>query len=221
MRKIKFENDKFYHICNRGVDKREVFSNDKNFLRFLEGAKEFNQKKPIGSLYLKKQIEKEKNSSNAHRTTRNNTKKIEKLVEIIAYALLPNHFHLLLKQKEEKGISEFMKRLGGGYTNYFNIRNHRSGCLFQGTYKAVKILSDEQLIYVSAYINGNSEIHKIALAEKWTWSSYGGYLGAGKNNLIESRSVMKQFKNKLEYKKYLKEVIKESGKRKEAMKLEF
>jgi len=84
-----------------------------------------------------------------------------KLVKIISYCLNPNHYHLLLEQKQEKGITSFMHKLGTSYTKYFNAKNNRSGSLFQGSYKSVPIKTDAQLFYISAYINGNPEIHPV------------------------------------------------------------
>jgi len=77
------------------------------------------------------------------------------LVEIIVYCLNPNHYHIILRQVSEGGVSKFMLKLSSGYSSYFNKKNKRSGSLFQGRFKAVHIDSNEYLLYLSAYVNKN------------------------------------------------------------------
>ncbi|MEA3398162.1 MAG: transposase [Patescibacteria group bacterium] len=178
MRKTKFQNKYYYHIFNRGVDKRKIFASEKDYLRFLASLKEFNQIETIDSLYRQDQL---------RRKARKETKSLRlhcnrsSLVSFITYCFNPNHYHFLIKQIADKGIEKFMHKLGLGYTRYFNNKNNRSGSLFQGIYQAVPIKTDAQLLYVSAYINGNPEIHKISKADKWPWSSYLDYLGKQKD----------------------------------------
>ena len=121
MRKTPLVEGEYYHIYNRGVDKRTIFENKKDLFRFFQSIEEFNHLEPIGSIFL--------NSFNKKR------KISKKLVEIVCYCLNPNHFHFVLKPLVENGISEFMKRLNGGYTSYFNNRHKRNGVLFQGLFK--------------------------------------------------------------------------------------
>jgi len=142
MRKTVFQNGNYYHLYNRGVDKRELFCDEKDYVRFLRSMKEFNQVEPIGSLYLRDYNYKAVSKGVGHPIGCPTPKSA--LVELICYCLNPNHYHLLLKQIVEDGISEFMKRLGG-YTSYFNKKNKRSGSLFEGSHKAVAIKTDEQL----------------------------------------------------------------------------
>ncbi len=130
MRKVIFTNKEYYHIYNRGVDKRVIFENKYDYVRFIESMFEFNIDKSIGSLYKKRLKNKNDSISNLQ-------KNCEKLVEIIAYCLNHNHYHLLLKQVADGGISKFMHKIGTGYTNYFNEKKDRSGSLFQGSFKAV------------------------------------------------------------------------------------
>src|SRR3989344_5909488 len=115
MRKVPFVEDEYYHIYNRGVDKRSIFEDLTDLNRFVQSIKEFNSVEPIGSIFENSFGKKKKNS--------------KKLVEIICYCLNPNHFHFILRPMVEDGISEFMKRIGG-YTWYFNNRHKRSGALF-------------------------------------------------------------------------------------------
>jgi len=212
MRKIKFETGEYYHIYNRGVDKREIFSDKYDYIRFLESLKEFNDIEPVYSLYLK-------NMKDAH-FRGPASKSLEAgplknpLVEIIAYSLLPNHFHLLLKQKVENGISKFMHKIGG-YTLFYNKKRKRSGALFQGPFRSVHIDSEHYRDYISGYINGNPEIHKIKTADQYIWSSYQDYLGKRDGTLSRKESILNNFSSVAEYKEYVDEVIKNSKEIKE------
>jgi putative transposase len=203
MRKVPFANEEYYHIYNRGVDKREIFLDNYDYLRFLKSLKEFNQEKPIVSLYIKDRIKKK---SVAAKPLQNG-----KLVEIISFCLIPNHFHLILKQLKDGGISEFMKRVGGGYTWFFNYKYKRSGSLFQGTFKAIHIDTNEYLLYLSAYVNGNYIIHKIN-DKNWKFSSLND-----KNNLCDMSVILNDFKNIDEYRDCVCNVSKEIKEKREGM----
>jgi len=216
MRKTKFKNGEYFHIYNRGTDKREIFSDRYDYIRFLESLNLFNGIESIGSIYelafrKKRDVEAEPPIGGSASNSENH------LVEIVAYSLLPNHFHLLLKQVQENGISEFMHRIGG-YTLFYNKKYKRSGALFQGPFQSVYIDSESYLNYISAYINGNPEIHKIKKAEEYIWSSYQDYLG-NRNGVLANKSIiLKDFSSTNEYRKYVEEVIKNSSEIKEAKK---
>lgn len=198
-RKVPFATGEFFHVYNRGVDKRNIFSNAYDTERFRQALAEFNTADPIGSMY-----------ENAFRQLGGRTPKLtseEKLVSITAYCLNPNHYHVLLKQLLDGGISEFMKRLGGGYTGYFNNRHERSGTLFQGKFKAVHIESNEQLLHTSAYVNLNDRVHKLQLGGPTpklikSISSWAEYLGEEKNGLCDKEIILEQFGSNKEYLEY-------------------
>ncbi len=143
-----------YHVYNRGVDKRDIFSDINDLYRFIESIKEFNRVGKINSLAnLRKsknpQIEASPLSEEEH------------LVEIIAYCFNPNHFHLILKQSRDGGIADYMKKLQGGYTYYFNVKNSRSGSLFQGVFKSNLISNENYFNKLIGYVNKNYLIHSI------------------------------------------------------------
>jgi len=127
MRKTPFVTGEYYHIYNRGVDKRVIFADEYDIQRFYDSLEEFNVLEPIGSIYensfakkLKSPISKPKKGA---------------LISLVAHCANPNHFHLLLRQEVESGIEKLMQRMGG-YTKYFNNKNKRSGALFQGKFKS-------------------------------------------------------------------------------------
>jgi putative transposase len=146
MRKLKFINGNYYHIYNRGVEKRTIFQDESDYFRFLLSMKEFNDVNPVFNLVRFFENPKIKYFS----------KKKNPIVKTICYSLMPNHYHFILCQLKDGGISKFMQKLGGGYTNYFNAKNKRSGVLFQGVFKAKHIKSDEYLLHLSRYIHLNS-----------------------------------------------------------------
>jgi REP element-mobilizing transposase RayT len=147
-----------YHIYNRGVDKRDIFSDKNDIYRFIESIKEFNRIEKINSLA---NLRKSKQNLQIEAKPLSGGKFKEPLVEIIGYCFNPNHFHFILKQMSDGGISLFMKKVLGGYTYYFNVKNSRSGSLFQGVFKS-QLISDENYFYkLIGYVNKNYLIHNI------------------------------------------------------------
>jgi putative transposase len=196
MRRDPFVTGEYYHIYNRGVEKREIFLCKRDYLRFLESMKEFNDAKPVYSLFLHRKLK---------RRGVLDVGRLKELVEIVCYCLNPNHFHFILKQAEENGISEYMKRIGGGYTKYFNHHNHRSGFLFQGRFKSVHIKTNAQLLYLSAYINKNRYIHGYRDDLNWSFSSFQEYIGTRNNGICNTNVILNQFERKREYRDFMQE----------------
>lgn len=154
MRKQPIITGECYHVYNRGVDKRDIFSDRIDVRRFVESINEFNQIDIIGSLI---NLRKFKNIKKGPKALSGG----EPLVAIVAYCLNPNHFHFVLKQLEDGGISKFMQKLQGGYTSYFNVKNSRSGSLFQGTFKAQHMGSENYFNKILGYVNKNYQVHNI------------------------------------------------------------
>jgi len=153
MRKEPLVTGEYYHIYNRGVDKRDIFSSLKDLERFKESIKQFNQIDGIGSLEM---FNKSVRALGSHLK-----EKPEPLVAIVAFCINPNHFHFLLKQLIDGGIAKFMQKILGGYTYYFNQKNKRSGSLFQGTFKSKLINNDNYFKKIFAYVNKNYLVHNI------------------------------------------------------------
>lgn len=213
MRKVVFAEGEFYHVYNRGTDKRAIFLDDQDFARFLQSMIEFNVTDPIGSLYQHSFI----NNKNQLRSLAPKLiavgNETGKLVEIIAYCLNQNHFHLLLKQVSEHGIARYMQRLGTGYTNYFNHKYERSGSLFQGTFKAIHVDSNEYLLHVSAYVNLNFRVHQLggeASRYRGSWEEYMGVMKSKKKErgICNIDPILGQFRNAREYEKFAENSLK-------------
>jgi putative transposase len=152
MRKDSFITGHYYHIYNRGVDKRDVFLTKRDIDRFVLSAKIFNKTKPVGSLRENLRIKTEVDRIR---------EEDDVLVSIVCYCFNPNHFHFILKQEIDSGVSEFLKRLVGGYTRYFNKVYNRSGVLFQGKFKSKMIKEESYFLKIRPYVNANYLVHDI------------------------------------------------------------
>lgn len=177
-------NDFYYHCFNRGVDKRLIFIDSSDYLRFINSISISNNPETLRFKHGKKL-------------------ETDRFVDVINYCLMPNHFHLTLKQVSENGISFFLHRLATSYTKYFNIKHKRSGRLFEYVFKAVEVSTDEQLIHLSRYIHLNPFVAGIVKEpEEYKWSSYLDYLGIFSNIECKKQDVLSFF-NKSSYGKFV------------------
>lgn len=169
-------NDQIYHLVARGIEGRNIFDDVSDYSRAMLDLFDFNDENPA-----------DQRSENGSR---------EMLIEILAFCLMPNHIHLLVRQIRDGGITKFMRKFGAGYAGYFNKKYNRQGYLFQGRFRAVAIKNDAQMKAVFVYIhtnpasiidpkwkdfqseNGSREIPQkiIELIESYKWSSYVDYL---------------------------------------------
>lgn len=196
MRKTQFVTGEYYHIFNRGTDKRSIFGDKGDYVRFLQSMEEFNAVIPIGSLY--------ENSFHKHSQLGHAVSKLDHkpLVSFVAYCLNPNHYHFILRQSVDRGIEKFMHKLGLGYAKYFNQKNHRSGVLFQGPFKDAHIDSNEYLLHVSAYVNLNNRVHKLGNGvSKSSWNEYRKGK-TGETGLCDKEIILEQFKSHAEYENF-------------------
>lgn len=231
MRKTDFVNGEYYHIYNRGVDKREVFLDDKDYWKFFDGMRDFNNKtfyeERLQAIGISKDNPKELSSFD-FKGLGSFLGEQEKVVNFVSYNLIPNHFHGIAQQLMDNGIPNLMHKLGTSYTNYFNKKYERSGALFQGTYKAVHIGSEEYLLWLLGYVNGNIEIHGLGKVNGYPWSSYLAIKKELSSFQKKERSslsklsvlsgldiVLEQFGGEEEFKNFVEQVIKESRTKKE------
>jgi len=208
MRNLKFIKGEYYHIYNRGVDKRTVFEDEGDLNRFFLSMLAFNSHLAIGSIYEKYFAKKQ----TPFGSRASKLKKDKRLVEFVAYCFNPNHYHLLLTPLEDASVSTFMQKLGTGYTKYFNEKHTRTGSLFQGKFKAVHIDTNEQLLHVSSYVNLNFKVHNLhqfgSRASKLVRSSWEEYV-EDNDGICDKDIVLGQFKNPKEYKKLAEETVME------------
>lgn len=184
-------NGEYYHIYNRGVNKMPIFQDLRDYKRFYKSITYYQIKGPKPSFSRFNPI--------LHKLDLNN-----KIVEIIAYCFMPNHYHLLLRQIEENGITEFMGKIGNSYTKYTNIKRGRVGPIFQGEFKSVLIESNEQLLHLSRYIHLNPLVSGITDSlGKYVWSSYPEYLGLTGSNICAKGIILDQYKNSQDYNQFV------------------
>ncbi|MCW9054866.1 MAG: transposase [Candidatus Pacebacteria bacterium] len=182
---------RFFHVYNRGVDKRKVFLNDKDRVRFLHDLYEFNNKQSSNGL-TKHHLASSENLDVRRQDSWK--KRREPVVQIHCFCLMPNHYHLLVSPIDDdmENLSLFMKKLGGGYTKAFNEKYERNGALWQGKYKKVEIATDAHFLYLPFYIHFNpldlnmpkwrkGSLSNCREAEEYLqsyrWSSHSDYLG--------------------------------------------
>lgn len=190
-RTIPFVNGEYYHIYNRGLQK-EVFTETRSCSHFIQTLfyYQIQNPKPKFSLYRKSSLF--------------NLDPSKRIVEIICYCLMPNHYHLLLKQNTHGGVSEFMRKISDSYTKYKNTKFNRRGPLFQGMFKAVLVESEEQLLHLSRYIHLNPIVSKLVKDLKlYPWSSDLTYLGLVNNPQIAKEEILQFFKSPADYQKFV------------------
>ncbi|MCL4365860.1 transposase [Patescibacteria group bacterium] len=188
-------NGEYYHIFNRGSEKKNIYSQPRDYSRFQKTFYyyKFSGPKPKFSQFTK---------SNLFKPLLN-----EKIVEILCFCLMPNHFHFLVKQLKDDGISTFLSQLSNSYTKYYNVKYGRIIPLLQGAFKAVRIQTDEQLIHVSRYIHLNPVVSGlVSKPETYKWSSYLEYIT--QNPFICSiNDVMNLFSSPQKYQKFVEDQI--------------
>ncbi len=199
-RKTPFVIGEYYHIYNRGVDKRTISSDKNDIERFLKSMSEFNDVESLGGIYKISSLRRHPMSPKG------------RLVDIICFCVNPNHFHFMLTPLVDGGIEKFMQKFGNGYTKYFNSKYDRSGSLFQGAFKSIHINTDNYMAHLSVYINLNYTVHGINKNNIFVTSSWKEYTENIDTRFCNTDIVMSRFKNKKEYenfaKKYIEEIIK-------------
>ncbi|MCK5022241.1 MAG: transposase [Candidatus Pacebacteria bacterium] len=212
MKKPSFLNNHIYHIYNRGVEKRNIFLDDHDYFQFIHNLYEFNDVNPVSklknSIFQSTEVERE-----------NNKNEREPLVEILAFVLMPNHYHLLLRQLVDDGISRFLQKIGTGFTMSFNQKYDRVGCLFQGRFKAVLVEEESHLLYLPMYIHlnpikisGGSTSGDWEFLKNYRWSSLHDYIGK-KNfpSVISKEFLLDTLGSSKEYQEELKSWLKKDN----------
>lgn len=203
-RKEQFVNGEIYHIVISGIDGKVIFKDIDDQYRGVFSIYEFNNAKRVtirerrkARLKLKEEMKKvgqefQKISKGTNRAPSSADSR-DKLVEVLAFCIMPNHFHLLLRQLKDGGIIKFMQKLGGGYGGYFNRKYNRQGHVIQRSFTAVHVENEDQLKIVFVYIHTNPisliepewkekgiknpERAIKFLENEYRWSSYFDYIG--------------------------------------------
>ncbi len=185
-----YDENGFYHIYNRGVEKRNVFIDEQDFKVFLSYLKS----------YLSPIADQEGKTSPSRKL-----KNYSESIDLICYCLMPNHFHLLIRQYTQEAIIGFMQSISTRYSMFFNRKYNRVGGLFQSAYRAVEVISEEQLVYLTRYIHRNPGPSRSHLEDalNYPYSSVDNFLSLSKQNWLKHDIVTKLFSNSVKRLSYL------------------
>jgi len=214
-RKVPLVTGEIYHVVSKSIANFVIFNNDSEFLRMRALFKYYQIKDPPYKFnYFMKIKIKEEDFDEYFSLYLSNK---EKLVQIIAYCIMSTHFHLILKQLKEGGISIFIGNVLNSYSRYFNTKHKRRGPLWEGKFKNILVKTDEQLLHLTRYIHLNpTSAGLVNKPEEWLYSSYLEYLGKVKEinricyyeDLIDiSASSYKNFvEDRISYQKELEKI---------------
>ncbi len=185
-----YESGGYYHIYNRGVNKRLIFKDQKDYSTFISYL-HFYLSPPNSLRGLSSQAQYPIAPSKV-------LKNYNGEIELIAYCLMPNHFHLMVRQNSDHGIDHFMRSLTTKYVRYFNTHYQRVGHLFQARYKAVRIENEYQFTYLTKYIHRNPldmkpYCNNAQSLSSYKYSSYGNYLGLFQQQWIKTEDILCYF----------------------------
>lgn len=186
-----FVANNYYHLYNRGVEKRKIFLDEQDYHTFLSYLKDYLLPKdktglqllinnPLVGWKVKNKVLKQIQLNNFSQS-----------LKLLAFCLMPNHFHFLIKQREKNTIDVFMNSFCTRYSMFFNKKYKRVGKLFQGVYKAVRVITDEQLLHLSRYIHRNPLTLKPSSLQ--TYSSYQFYIGNHKVSWVKPEDILSYF----------------------------
>lgn len=206
-RKIPLVNGEIYHIFNRSIARQPIFLSDTYYQRAHEVLSYYNNLNPPVRFSHFSRLP----TSLKNEILKNLNKENQKLVEILAFCLMPNHVHFLIKEIREKGITTFMRKFQNSYAKYFNTRTKRSGSLFQSMFKAVRILTEEQLLHVARYIHLNPVttfiLKNVEQLSTYPWSSYPIYIGKHPKDFISTDEILGFFPNKDKFIEFTKDQV--------------
>jgi len=191
-RKTHFANGEYYHLFNRGVNRQTIFTHSSDYYNFLDTLDYYRFQGPKPSFSTRKRFK------------LSNYKNNQKIIGIVSYCLMPNHFHILAQQLTDGGIQEFMRKTLNSYTKYFNTLYKRIGPLLQGEFRAVHIDSDEQLLHVSRYIHLNPSVSGLTEnLDAYPYSSYPYFLNRATDPLCDSTLTRELVKSPQDYQQFV------------------
>lgn len=200
-RTVPFISNQVYHVFNRSIARLPIFIEKNDYERVLDLINYYRFSKPPlrFSHYKRLSIEQKVEFKKSFMIDENS------MLEILAYCIMPNHFHFLLKPKKDNAVSDFMRNLQNSYSKYFNTKRERTGSLFQFMFKAVRMETDQQLLHVSRYIHLNpvtSYLREIEDLEFYEWSSFKDYV-FNTNSFVNKEMVLGGFKSEQDYRKFV------------------
>jgi len=192
-RKVILANGEIYHIFSRSPRRIPIFTNKKEFDLFLAATAYYLQTKPPVkfSRYKEQPNKYELDFS-------------DPLVKITAYCLMSNHYHFILTQLKQKGITAYIHRLATSYSHFFNLKHQQKGPVFESKFKAVRVETQEQLIHLSRYVHLNPVTScLVEKPEEYNYSSYKNYLGTEQSHFVDPADVMVDFSSPKIYEEFV------------------
>lgn len=196
-----FIKGQIFHICNKSIVNYGIFRDPKNAERFIKGLNYYNssKKKLNLALHLRSEVNKQKKVNLL-------VSKAKRVVKIISYCIMPDHYHLLLKVLVNKALSKYIGDVENSFTRFFNIKFRRKGPLWQSRFRRVEINTNEQLLHVSRYIHLNPTTAELVdKPEDWKYSSYNGYINNSK--ILNENMKEITINNPVLYKKFCEDNI--------------
>lgn len=196
IRKIPLITEEYYHVYNRGFNHQKIFYSSNDYDRAYKTIQYYQYlTPPIKFSYLNIQTPKQQKAIL--------NQLLQTSINILAYCFMPNHFHFLIKQEKDSGILNSISKFSLSYSKYFNLIHEKQGPVFEGRFKAIRIVSNEQLLHLSRYIHLNSytasivkDLNKI---RDYPFSSLKEYLSPHSFNLCSTDFILSQFKSPQDY----------------------
>ncbi|OGK09555.1 hypothetical protein A2767_06005 [Candidatus Roizmanbacteria bacterium RIFCSPHIGHO2_01_FULL_35_10] len=198
--KIVLATNETYHLFNRSIGKVDIFSNLDNLNKILEVVNYYRYPQRIKLSRYNSMLESQK-SEYLSTIIKN-----PPLIDIYVFSFMPNHFHLLAKQLQDKGITIFLSNIQNSFAKYFDLKNDRNGGLFQRSFKAKRITNNGEFIHVSRYIHINhvtSRIIEFEQLKTYEWTSLPCYLNEKLNKFVNTKPILDYFKTPEKYLKFL------------------
>ncbi len=176
--------EKTYHVFNRSIAGYVIFNNEQEYERMLQAIRYYQASAHEDSLsYF---IKMRRFDSIHHENKGNVNRSAEKLVDLVAFCLMPTHVHFVVKQIKKDGISIFLSNIQNSYARFFNLKHQRKGPLWEGRFKSVLVEDDDQLLHLTRYVHLNpTTANLVSRPEDWRASSYLQYLQRHVSDLPE------------------------------------
>ena len=195
-RKLPIINDEYYHIYNRGFNKKPIFISNNDYQRALETIRYYQFSTPSFKYSILNRL-----------TIQQKNKLLQQLVstqiDILAFCFMPNHFHFLIKQISDDGILKSISKFSNSYSKYFNTLHEKNGPVFDSRFKAVRVTSNEQMLHLSRYIHLNpytASIEKnLNQIQNYPYSSLKEYMHPQSFTLTQTDEILGQFKSSQDY----------------------
>lgn len=200
-RKVPLVSGHYYHVYNRGLNKQIIAGERREYKR-MQLCWWYYQRKPGKRLSFYLALSNEQQQKHVIQLAKQTAR-----VKVLCYSLMPNHYHLLIRQEEDMGISGYVGEVQNSYTRYYNIRNRRDGALFGGRFKAVLVESDEQLVHLSRYIHLNAFtsglVNSMEALDAYPWSSWYEWLHPEEKKVTDKSEILSFFTSMQDYREFI------------------